>query len=66
MIVKPLEMVKKEIVKLLELQGKNNDVRDDLANEQKKIVKTQQEYSEVEWQYEVRHQQFQYIEKEKK
>jgi len=33
MIVKPLEMVKKEIVKLLELQGKNNAVRDDLANE---------------------------------
>ena len=41
-------------------------MRDDLADEQKKIVKTQQEYQEVEWQYEVRLQQYQYIEQEKK
>ena len=66
MIVKPLEHVKKEIAKLLDLQIKNNKVRDDLADEQKKIVKTQQEYQEVEWQYEVRLQQYQYIEQEKK
>ena len=29
-------------------------------------MKTQQEYQEVEWQYEVRLQQYQYIEQEKK
>ena len=66
MVVKPLEHVKKEITRLMEVQIKNNEVREDLANEQKKIVKTQQEYQEVEWQYEVRHQQYQYISEEKK
>ena len=40
MIVKPLEHVKKEIAKLLDLQLKNDKVRADLADEQKKIVKT--------------------------
>ena len=33
MVVKPLEHVKKEITRLMEVQIKNNEVREDLANE---------------------------------
>ena len=37
-----------------------------LAEKQRKIVETQKEYQDLEWQYEVRLQQYQYIEQEKK
>ena len=66
MIVKPLEHVKKEIARLQEKQIENNKVREKLAEKQRKIVETQKEYQDLEWQYEVRLQQYQYIEKEKK
>ena len=66
MIVKPLEHVKKEIARLLELRGKNDSVREMLAEKQKKIVETQHTYADYEWQYEVLHQQYQYIDQEKK
>lgn len=62
MIVKPLEHIKKEITHLKELQIKNNEVREELAGKQRKIVDTQKEYQAIEWQYEVRLQQFQYLE----
>lgn len=66
MIVKPLEHVKKEIARLLELRGKNDSVREMLAEKQKLIVETQHKYADIEWQYEVLHQQYQYIDQEKK
>jgi len=65
-IVKPLENVKKEIARLTEKQHKNNEVREKLADKQRRIVETQKEYQDLEWQYEVRLQQYQYIEQEKK
>lgn len=37
-----------------------------LAEKQKRIVETQRDYQDIEWQYEVRLQQFQYLEQEKK
>ena len=49
MIVKPLEHIKKEIVRLLELRGKNDNVREMLAEIQKKIVETQHTYADYEW-----------------
>ena len=64
--VKPLEHVKKEIARLQEKQIQNNKVREMLAEKQRKIVETQKEYQDIEWQYEVRLQQYQYIEQEKK
>ena len=49
MIVKPLEHVKKEIIRLKETQVKNNQVREKLAEKQKKIVETEKEYKDIEW-----------------
>ena len=66
MIVKPLENVRKDIARLQEKQIQNNKVREMLAEKQRKIVETQKEYQDLEWQYEVRLQQYQYIEQEKK
>ena len=37
-----------------------------LADKQKRIVAAQRDYQDIEWQYEVLHQQYQYIEQEKK
>ena len=66
MIVKPLENVRKDIARLQEKQKQNNKVREMLAEKQRKIIESQKEYQDVEWQYEVRHQQYQYVEQEKK
>ena len=48
-IVRPLENVKKEIAKLQETQLRNNQVREKLADKQRKIVETQKEYADLEW-----------------
>ena len=66
MIVKPLEHIEKEIIRLNEKKTLNDNVRMKLAEKQKKIVETQKEYQDIEWQYEVRLQQFNYLEAEKK
>lgn len=66
MIVVPLEQVRKEITRLEDKQEQNNRVRDMLADKQKRIVAAQRDYQDIEWQYEVLHQQYQYIEQEKK
>ena len=58
--------MKKDIARLTEKQHKNNEVREKLADKQRRIVETQKEYQDLEWQYEVRLQQYQYIEQEKK
>ena len=57
-IVKPLENVKKEIAWLEERKELNNEVRDKLAEKQRAIVERQKEYQDLEWQYEVRLQQY--------
>lgn len=64
-IVKPLEQVRKEIQSLQEQKVEYLKVKDKLANKQREIVEIEKQYKELEWQYEVKLQQYQYLEKEK-
>ena len=61
-IVKPLDKVRKDIIRLQERYAENEKVRENLSEVQQRIVRAQREYANEEWQYEVLHQQYHYIE----
>ena len=61
-IVKPLDKVRKDIIHLQERYLENEKVRENLSEVQQRIVRAQREYANEEWQYEVLHQQYHYIE----
>ena len=64
-IVKPMEALKKEIKFLEKERDKCNDVKFKLQETQRQIAQVEAEYKDIEWQYEVKQQRFQYLEKEK-
>jgi len=65
-IVKPMEKLRKEI-KHLEIEEKKCvEIKKKLSECQQEIVATETTYKSIEWEYEVKLQQFEYLEKEKK
>lgn len=65
MIVKPLEAIKKEIKELELLREKYLKIKFLLQETQEGIVLTDKQVKEIEWEYEVKLQQFNYLESEK-
>ena len=65
-MVGPLEQIGKEVNKLLLEKEAHDEVKVNLIECQKKIVETEKQYAKEEWEYEVKLQQYQYLEAEKK
>jgi len=65
MIVKPLEAIKKEIKELELLREKYLKIKALLQETQEGIVLTDKQVKEIEWEYEVKLQQYNYLESEK-
>ena len=65
-IVKPYEALQKEIAHLEKEEQKCTEIKRKLDECQKEIVSTESKYKNIEWEYEVKLQKFQYLENEKK
>jgi hypothetical protein len=64
--MKPMEQLEKDIKYLTKEKERCNSIKKKLQLTQDQIVATETEYKQIEWEYEVKLQQFQYLEKEKK
>ena len=65
-VVKPLHEASEQVAQLQQQQKKHNQIMDSLTETQVGISEYQSSVKDIEWQYEVRLQQFEYLEKEKK
>jgi growth arrest-specific protein 8 len=65
-VVEPLSQATQEVEQLNKKQKIHNQIMAELSETQKQIALYDESSKEIEWQYEVRLQQFQYLEKEKK
>ena len=66
LVVGPLESIGKEVNKLLQEKIAHDEVKTNLIECQQKISETETTYKTLEWEYEVKLQQYQYLEAEKK
>ena len=66
LVVGPLESIGKEVNKLLLEKIAHDEVKNNLIECQMKISETEATYKTLEWEYEVKLQQYQYLEAEKK
>ncbi len=64
-IVEPLQKASEELKQLTKKKLKHNSIMGSLEETQKGIMDKDTILKDIEWQYEVRLQQFQYLEKEK-
>ena len=64
-IVEPLQKASEEVKVLTKKRHVHNRIMNSLGDTQKAIMEHDGELKDIEWQYEVRLQQFQYLEKEK-
>lgn len=65
-IVEPLEQNKVLVDQLAKKKAVHDTIMAELSGTQKEILGYEGAVKEIEWQYEVRLQQFQYLEREKK
>ena len=65
-VVKPLNEANEEVEKLKKQKIKHDNIMTQLTTTQQGIAEFQDKTKDIEWQYEVRLQQFQYLEREKK
>jgi small-conductance mechanosensitive channel len=64
-IVEPLQKASEELKKLTKKKIKHNGIMGALEETQRDIMSQDSVLKDIEWQYEVRLQQFQYLEREK-
>eukprot|EP00347_Sterkiella_histriomuscorum_P005078 403357984 len=65
-VVEPLQKASEEVKKLSEKKRKHDAIMEKLQECQSQIMEHDSVLKDIEWQYEVRLQQFQYLQKEKK
>ena len=65
-VVKPLNEANEEVEKLKKQKVRHDNIMNQLTTTQQGIAEFQDKTKDIEWQYEVRLQQFQYLEREKK
>lgn len=63
--MEPLQKATEELKQLTKKKLKHNTIMGSLEETQRGIMEQDGNHKEVEWQYEVRLQQFQYLEREK-
>ena len=65
-VVEPLQKASEEVKKLSEKKKKHDSIMEKLKECQSQIMEHDAVLKDIEWQYEVRLQQFQYLQREKK
>jgi growth arrest-specific protein 8 len=64
-VVNPLKEANEHVIELRKKDSEHKRIKEDLGDCQLKIEDLKTRYKEMEWEYEVKLQQYQYLEKEK-